>query len=165
MAIAGMASVANAQCGNCGAGGHEGKDEKPQRTAEMKEMGDSKMDAYFKVQDALASDDLKGAQQGAEKLASHLEGKEKHSDLAKAARGIADAESMDAAREGFHSLSKGFIKMAGKSEMASKMYVLNCPMAFGYKGAKWLQKDDTVRNPYFGKDMLTCGSAKKLAQK
>ena len=29
-------------------------------------------------------------------------------------------------------------------------------MAFGNKGAIWLQKDDQTRNPYFGSTMLKC---------
>lgn len=38
----------------------------------------------------------------------------------------------------------------------NKVYQLHCPMAFGNKGAIWLQKDDKTRNPYFGKSMLKC---------
>jgi Cu(I)/Ag(I) efflux system membrane fusion protein len=37
------------------------------------------------------------------------------------------------------------------------VYDLRCPMAFNNRGATWLQKDKTVRNPYFGKAMPTCG--------
>ncbi|MFH1707208.1 MAG: efflux RND transporter periplasmic adaptor subunit [Planctomycetota bacterium] len=37
------------------------------------------------------------------------------------------------------------------------VHVLHCPMAFNNRGADWLQKDTQVRNPYFGKAMLSCG--------
>ena len=30
-------------------------------------------------------------------------------------------------------------------------------MAFGGRGARWLQSDKQVRNPYFGAEMLQCG--------
>jgi Cu(I)/Ag(I) efflux system membrane fusion protein len=32
-----------------------------------------------------------------------------------------------------------------------------CSMAFGNKGAAWLQPGDQIRNPYFGRKMLRCG--------
>lgn len=32
-----------------------------------------------------------------------------------------------------------------------------CPMAFNNRGASWLQRGETIHNPYFGAVMLTCG--------
>ena len=39
----------------------------------------------------------------------------------------------------------------------SPLYLLRCPMAFNNRGANWLQQDQAVKNPYFGKAMPTCG--------
>ena len=39
----------------------------------------------------------------------------------------------------------------------------HCPMAFGDRGATWLQRGDAVDNPYFGDRMRTCGSIRALA--
>jgi Cu(I)/Ag(I) efflux system membrane fusion protein len=36
-----------------------------------------------------------------------------------------------------------------------------CPMAFGNKGAYWLQTEKKIRNPYFGTKMLGCGEIKE----
>jgi Cu(I)/Ag(I) efflux system membrane fusion protein len=36
-----------------------------------------------------------------------------------------------------------------------------CPMAFGNKGAYWLQTEKKIRNPYFGKKMHGCGEIKE----
>jgi Cu(I)/Ag(I) efflux system membrane fusion protein len=36
-----------------------------------------------------------------------------------------------------------------------------CPMAFGGKGAVWVQKGRDVHNPYFGKEMLECGELRQ----
>jgi hypothetical protein len=36
-----------------------------------------------------------------------------------------------------------------------------CPMAFDNKGAYWLAKEEKIRNPYFGDEMLTCGSVQE----
>jgi len=40
---------------------------------------------------------------------------------------------------------------------SANLYRAYCPMAFGNRGAAWLQADDTVANPYFGHTMLRCG--------
>lgn len=39
-----------------------------------------------------------------------------------------------------------------------KVYYQYCPMAFNNKGAYWLSNQRTIRNPYFGEEMLECGS-------
>jgi hypothetical protein len=39
----------------------------------------------------------------------------------------------------------------------AKVYYINCPMAFDDKGGNWLNNSDDVKNPYFGRKMLTCG--------
>ena len=36
-------------------------------------------------------------------------------------------------------------------------YKQYCPMAFNDKGAYWLSDTSRIRNPYFGKKMLSCG--------
>ncbi len=41
-----------------------------------------------------------------------------------------------------------------KNAGAYKQY---CPMAFNDKGAYWLSDEEDIKNPYFGKKMLTCG--------
>ena len=35
-----------------------------------------------------------------------------------------------------------------------------CPMAFNDAGAYWLSGTADIKNPYFGKKMLTCGEVK-----
>ena len=50
-----------------------------------------------------------------------------------------------------------------------KMYTVNglhayyqyCPMAFDNKGAYWISREEEIRNPYFGEQMLTCGETKE----
>lgn len=38
------------------------------------------------------------------------------------------------------------------------IHIAYCPMAFDNKGAYWLTDSHKIRNPYFGQEMLTCGS-------
>lgn len=39
-----------------------------------------------------------------------------------------------------------------------------CPMAFDNRGARWLQRDRTVANPYFGDAMLRCGAVEATVE-
>lgn len=43
---------------------------------------------------------------------------------------------------------------------AGTVWRARCPMAFGNKGADWLQREERIANPYFGASMLRCGTAK-----
>jgi Cu(I)/Ag(I) efflux system membrane fusion protein len=38
------------------------------------------------------------------------------------------------------------------------LYVQKCPMANNNKGAVWLSREKDIRNPYYGEQMMTCGS-------
>ena len=38
------------------------------------------------------------------------------------------------------------------------VYRQHCPMAFGDRGAYWLSENAEILNPYFGDEMLHCGS-------
>jgi hypothetical protein len=39
-----------------------------------------------------------------------------------------------------------------------KLYWQYCPMAFDNKGAYWMSYERDIKNPYFGSEMLNCGS-------
>ncbi len=45
-----------------------------------------------------------------------------------------------------------------------KLYVAHCPMAFGNKGASWLQADENIANPYFGSRMFRCGEIERTLE-
>ncbi len=42
------------------------------------------------------------------------------------------------------------------------LYYDHCPMANENKGAGWLSETRQIKNPYFGKQMLSCGSIKEI---
>ncbi|TZF84866.1 DUF3347 domain-containing protein [Pedobacter sp. BS3] len=44
---------------------------------------------------------------------------------------------------------------------AGSIYVQYCPMADNGNGAYWLSSSKEIRNPYYGNEMLTCGSVKE----
>ncbi len=72
--------------------------------------------------------------------------------------GVAGAESVGEQREQFGFLSQALINTLSVFGAAAPLYVQHCPMAFDGAGVNWLSKDATIRNPYYGDAMLTCGS-------
>lgn len=68
-----------------------------------------------------------------------------------------EAKSIEEQREAFKVLSNQVIQIAEK-ENVSGVYRAQCHKA----EAKWLQKEKTVMNPYFGKSQLHCGKSEAL---
>jgi Cu(I)/Ag(I) efflux system membrane fusion protein len=67
-------------------------------------------------------------------------------------------EKIEAARQKFQAISETMVAMSQSFEpLENIIYVQFCPMADNNKGANWISKDKEIKNPYFGKSMLTCG--------
>jgi hypothetical protein len=43
-----------------------------------------------------------------------------------------------------------------------RLYHDHCPMARDNQGALWISELKDVKNPYFGADMLTCGTVEEV---
>jgi Cu(I)/Ag(I) efflux system membrane fusion protein len=79
--------------------------------------------------------------------------------MAAAAKRMEAAADLKAAREAFGGLSDAVIA-AGKAEGwkdVPDIKMAYCPMV----NKSWLQKDGSIRNPYYGPMMPTCGEFKK----
>jgi hypothetical protein len=118
------------------------------------------LDPYFRIQTHLVADSTDGLKDDAgavAKAAQELgdDGKP----IVSAAETLAQASSLASARIAFGQLSDAVIAYADRTKNAGtgveKMY---CPMV----KKSWLQKGDTVRNPYLGKAMPDCGEKKKI---
>lgn len=73
--------------------------------------------------------------------------------------GTADLENQ---REYFISLSKTvYDLLKAFNTNTETVYYQFCPMANDGKGAYWISENSKIVNPYFGKQMLTCGSTKE----
>lgn len=73
----------------------------------------------------------------------------------------ANAGDLTKARQSFGELSKATISLlVANPELAKGRVVIECPMTKNYR--KWLQTDETVRNPHYGTAMLECGTISKL---
>lgn len=114
-------------------------------------------DHYLKIQDSLASDSLNGVAGNANAIAKAVEGdsmKMLPEAVATQAEVLAKASDLNSARSAFKPLSNSLIKYLGDHNVPAGTYrVAYCPMA----RASWLQSDTSIRNPYFGRGMLTCG--------
>lgn len=113
---------------------------------------DLEVEPYIRMQDALASDDLKSA------LVAHkficdkelIHYKDDYKDCEKKFKDIEDL------RTSFKVLSEVYLENSDKKEL-SKFQKATCPMA----KARWIQKHGALRNPYYGKSMLDCGEKLK----
>ena len=72
-----------------------------------------------------------------------------------------NAGKIDHQREHFVLLSKDMNDLITTFGTNQKLYLDFCPMADDNKGAVWISETKEITNPYFGKDMATCGSIKK----
>lgn len=76
-------------------------------------------------------------------------------------KGLIGETDIEAKRKSFQMISAGLFDLVRTVRFdKEKVYLLNCPMAFDNTGADWLSNSTEIKNPYFGKKMLTCGSVK-----
>ncbi len=129
-------------------------------------------DNYFGLKDALVKTDGSLASSKATSLLSAIGAvkmekltSEEHNvwmkvvkDLGFNSEHIANTKDPVHQREHFIPLSKNIYQLIKVSKQASPVYYQFCPMANDGKGANWLSKENTVKNPYYGSMMLTCGS-------
>jgi Cu(I)/Ag(I) efflux system membrane fusion protein len=134
---------------------------------------DGVLDNVLATADALAGDDLESARTGAANAKKYLaavdmsvlagKAHERWMQSLNALNVSADkmvvAKDLETFRIAFASLSSEMARVVRTfgPVRSEPVYDLRCPMAFNNRGATWLQKDQRVRNPYFGKAMLTCG--------
>jgi hypothetical protein len=128
--------------------------------------------AYLDLKNALVADNGNDAAAKAKALSIKIEGVpaetmspgqltiwKKYADkLSFDSRHISETTAIDHQREHFASLSKNvysLVKAVGAN--TSTIYWQYCPM----KKQSWLSDKTTIENPYYGKEMLDCGSVKE----
>ncbi len=77
---------------------------------------------------------------------------------------IQNSKEIGTQRQAFLNLGKNLsdaIKTLGvETENKQPLYLEFCPMADSNNGGYWLSYDKEIKNPFFGKAMLTCGEVK-----
>jgi len=71
---------------------------------------------------------------------------------------ISDTKDASHQRDHFVSLSENMYKLMKATKQDTPVYYQHCPMFNNGKGANWLSKEEAVKNPYYGSQMLTSGS-------
>ena len=72
-----------------------------------------------------------------------------------------NAGKIDHQREHLASLIKDVSDLIALFGTTQKLYQDYCPMYNDGKGAVWISEAKAIKNPYYGSQMLTCGSVKK----
>lgn len=70
---------------------------------------------------------------------------------------IANTKDAKKQRDYFDTLSLNIYALIKVSNQETPTYYQFCPMANNGKGANWLSKESTIKNPYYGSMMLSCG--------
>ena len=109
---------------------------------------------YFALAKAMAGDDLAAASAAAKELGRALGG------LGIEGAALGASRDLAAMRKAFEPVSDALISTVKDIgvDRVGNVYVVHCPMAFDYEGADWLSREPAILNPYFGDEMLTCGT-------
>jgi len=115
-------------------------------------------DQYEDLKNALVNSDSSEAKQFATKLEKSLATYEGCESTASIAKKISETTNIVFQRKEFTALSMDLIAFIKSGEIEKgTIYVQHCPMANKGDGGDWLSTEKDIKNPYYGKEMLTCG--------
>ena len=128
------------------------------------------LSSYLELKDALVASDPAAASEKAGAMRASLPGsgadwnegeKEALSTFEKLLTRLSQTSDLAVQRTQFRLLSEALIQIARPLGNASTpLYLQFCPMANDNKGAYWISRDSSIRNPYYGDAMLTCGEVR-----
>jgi len=84
--------------------------------------------------------------------------KTKMTSLKAAMKSLREAKDLSKQREVFAVLSEDIYSLSKSSKPSFSVYYQKCPMFNKGKGGTWLSREKEIKNPYYGAQMLTCGS-------
>ncbi len=73
---------------------------------------------------------------------------------------VKSSSNLEDQRKNFTPLSDQFIEVLTVFGTSKTYFHQYCPMANDYTGGSWISAEKAIKNPYFGDQMLTCGSVK-----
>lgn len=77
------------------------------------------------------------------------------------AKALVGEKDIESKRKSFQMISDAMYDLVRTVRYDNEVvYHQFCPMAFNDAGAYWLSSTADIKNPYFGKKMLTCGEVK-----
>lgn len=135
------------------------------------------VDAYLQVKNALVADNAADAAKAAAAITASLKGLDKslltaeqktvydavEGSLKSGASGLENQPAdISVQRNHFYDLSQGIYTLVKAFGAGRPLYHDHCPMARDNQGALWISEIKDVKNPYFGADMLTCGTVEEV---
>ena len=111
------------------------------------------LNQYLVLESTLSSDSLDKAKETASGIVNIIVKQNiKDKALETAAVQLRDAKDLKVARKNFKTISYQMIAWV-KASKRSDLSIVYCSMA----GAKWVQENGPISNPYMGKEMAGCG--------
>jgi len=120
---------------------------------------DSMIDHAVAIQTSLSHDKMDGVAANATTISTDAASLGKVGEkIVGGAMALQKAKTIAEARDAFGRMSEALVAYldAQKRKPGGGVRVAYCPMA----RKPWLQKDGAIQNPYYGSQMLTCGSFK-----
>lgn len=150
---------------------HNETTDKPTETKQVVNQLKAVFDSYFALKDALVKSDgnlastkaaallasIKAVEMSKLTTEEHMVWMKVMKDLAFDTEHIEETKDAGHQRDHFNTLSDNVYKLLKVSNYEQPIYYQHCPMANGGKGANWLSKENAIKNPYYGSQMLTCG--------
>jgi len=148
-----------------------------ENTGPFNESYQGLLNAYYSVKDALVASDTAKARTAAQGLILASDGlkineiqgdstgmiketaKSYTANISTTAKVLTESKGLDEQRKQFEMIAEALYSLTRTVKYAGqKVYWQYCPMAFNDKGAYWMSNDSVIMNPYFGNEMLHCGS-------
>ncbi len=144
---------------------------KSQEVIQEKNQLEKVYENYFMLKDALVKSDGNKASDLSKVLLTainevkmekldndvHLVWMKVMKNLTEDAEHINETKDIKHQRDCFMTLSKNIYTLMKVDKSKEPVYYQFCPMANDGKGANWLSKESTIKNPYYGSMMLNCG--------
>lgn len=131
-------------------------------------------DAYFELKDAFVKSDAKLVTSKAKQLAETISKVDMNAlptnehnvwmkvlnNLTTTTGKISASTDIEKQRSHLSGLSASMYDLAKVADLDNTIYYQNCPMY--NNGSNWLSKDKTIKNPFYGSKMLSCGSTTEV---
>lgn len=115
--------------------------------------------AYIALKDQLVSTKFEGAKPASGQLSALLKGYDGCEQAGLIAQKISESKDIVLQRAAFTDLNTELIPMFKQAELtAGTIYLQHCPMANKGEGGDWLSSEKKIQNPYYGDEMMECGS-------
>lgn len=136
-----------------------------EQTAEIEdELTATVYEKYNKIKTALVNSDPEQAKMTAVELLKSSGPELESTGLRESLSVMANTTDIEEQRKSFSAFTEVVKRMLMGKISSGTIYYDYCPMAFNGEGAYWLSNDENIQNPYYGDEMLTCGTVEEELQ-